>query len=320
MRKTFIFLLFTGIAFQFLVGCAKMDTAGIPTPGNDNTKDDKPIDADNMACYSGKCYPTISKANLIDPNKDFVYPNPSTFPRKEQRKQYSAPLHLLDLKNINPNDRVAANFKLGDFLSASKGRYGVFSISVVEKVQKIRDEIRLPVFINSGYRSPGYNRRTDGSAKWSRHTYGDAVDFKVAEKTPEELAKYCTNQNSSFYLVYKTHIHCDWRNDTLDPVFYGTSTKIHSQNLIQTLETNILKTENASRFQFTEDDDYRYLTIQVPHDTEEGDLIHSWYITLPNGEVIESNDTKVALPKISGTFRVEALVGGILQFDENLVW
>ena len=55
----------------------------------------------------------------------------------------------------------------------------ILSPEVLSHIQALRDEVQKAVHIHSAYRSPGYNAGISGSAKWSRHMYGDAIDFHI---------------------------------------------------------------------------------------------------------------------------------------------
>ena len=54
-------------------------------------------------------------------------------------------------------------------------------------LQVLRDELKSPIIINSGYRSPNYNARV-GGAKRSQHLIGTACDIVVIGHTPQEVA------------------------------------------------------------------------------------------------------------------------------------
>lgn len=60
---------------------------------------------------------------------------------------------------------------------------------LVEYLQKIRDHFGKPITITSGYRCSSYNARI-GGASGSRHTKGEAVDFKVEGVAPLKVAQY----------------------------------------------------------------------------------------------------------------------------------
>jgi uncharacterized protein YcbK (DUF882 family) len=54
-------------------------------------------------------------------------------------------------------------------------------------LQLIRGELRAPITITSGYRSPAHNR-TVGGAQNSMHMKGMAADFKVQGMAPSAVA------------------------------------------------------------------------------------------------------------------------------------
>ena len=53
-------------------------------------------------------------------------------------------------------------------------------------LQVLRDELKAPIIINSGYRSPSHNARV-GGAKRSQHLLGTASDIVVIGHTPQEV-------------------------------------------------------------------------------------------------------------------------------------
>ncbi|MCB0394169.1 MAG: hypothetical protein KDD25_06400, partial [Bdellovibrionales bacterium] len=104
------------------------------------------------------------------------YSDPS-FPSSMNKDQYRSPQKLIEIGKLDPETRVANNFVLREFLSEVKGSYGLTLPILTSSAQLIRDLIGKPLRVNSGYRSPGYNAGVPGSAKWSRHMYGDAFDI-----------------------------------------------------------------------------------------------------------------------------------------------
>jgi uncharacterized protein YcbK (DUF882 family) len=54
-------------------------------------------------------------------------------------------------------------------------------------LQVLRDELKAPITINSGYRSPKHNAKI-GGAKRSQHLLGTASDIVVSGHTPQEVA------------------------------------------------------------------------------------------------------------------------------------
>lgn len=58
---------------------------------------------------------------------------------------------------------------------------------LAESLQVLRDHLDEPIRLNSGYRSPEYNKKI-GGAKSSQHLKANAADITVKSKTPKELA------------------------------------------------------------------------------------------------------------------------------------
>ena len=87
--------------------------------------------------------------------------------------------------------QVTKNFNLNEFNSKC-GRPMPENIKkniieMIHNLQVIRDEVKVPISITSGYRSPEHNAKVKG-AKDSQHVKGTAVDFKVQGLKPKEVA------------------------------------------------------------------------------------------------------------------------------------
>jgi hypothetical protein len=141
--------------------------------------------------------------------------------------QYKSPSNLLDLNAAPASSKVAANFTLGELMQKSKGKYGIYSAKTVSRLQSVRTSLGVAVTINSGFRSPGYNAGISGAAKFSRHQYGDAADMTTKGKTTlAKIISTCKAKGASYTQLYTSHVHCDWRNDTLGHDFWPkTGTK-----------------------------------------------------------------------------------------------
>ena len=59
------------------------------------------------------------------------------------------------------------------------------ALALAEQLQVIRDEVGR-ISINSGYRTPAYNRAI-GGAKLSQHLYCKGADFTSTNKTPAQM-------------------------------------------------------------------------------------------------------------------------------------
>lgn len=59
---------------------------------------------------------------------------------------------------------------------------------LAEQLEILRDYLGEPIHVNSGYRTPEYNKSI-GGAKSSQHPLGKAADITVKSKTPKQLNK-----------------------------------------------------------------------------------------------------------------------------------
>lgn len=171
-------------------------------------------------CYPGAngaydaCFEVSPASAVTDPA--YKYPTPIG-------AQYIAPARYLDLEAAAPATKLAKNFALSEFLSPAKGRWGVLAPKTVAHWQNIRAKLGVALQVNSGYRSPGWNDGIDGSASNSRHMWGDAADVTPGGGVSlTTLSKACKTEGADYVQVYTSHVHCDWRNDPLEPAFYGT--------------------------------------------------------------------------------------------------
>ena len=64
-------------------------------------------------------------------------------------------------------------------------------------LQPLRDKLRRPIIVTSGYRCPELNKKV-GGAKNSQHTLGQAVDITVAGMSPRTLAEFITRSGLTF--------------------------------------------------------------------------------------------------------------------------
>jgi uncharacterized protein YcbK (DUF882 family) len=81
----------------------------------------------------------------------------------------------------------------------------------VQKLQQLRDMVKRPVRITSGYRTPAYNSTCPGAADGSQHLYGKAADITISGLTPDEVFEIV---NPMFNGVgrYNNFTHCDIRD------------------------------------------------------------------------------------------------------------
>ncbi len=86
--------------------------------------------------------------------------------------------------------KLTTNFSLNEF---NKRNYNVPTdvlrnlIELAKNLQVLRDEVKKPVKITSGYRPAELNAKVGGATK-SRHITGQAADFKIEGYTPKQVA------------------------------------------------------------------------------------------------------------------------------------
>ena len=87
---------------------------------------------------------------------------------------------------------------------------------VAEQLQILRDNVGVPITINSGYRSPTYNKKVGGATK-SQHLLGKACDITIKDMRAIDVYKLVINLINDGKLViggvgmYKNFTHLDIR-------------------------------------------------------------------------------------------------------------
>lgn len=81
--------------------------------------------------------------------------------------------------------------------------------AAMDSLQRLRTLIGRPLIINSGYRSPEYNKKVGGAPK-SQHVLGKAFDIKLTKEVSRDLIKYLA-PNAGFSGIgdYDTFVHVD---------------------------------------------------------------------------------------------------------------
>jgi zinc D-Ala-D-Ala carboxypeptidase len=78
---------------------------------------------------------------------------------------------------------------------------------LAEKIlQPVRDHYKLPVIVNSGYRSPAVNEATKGS-RFSQHMTGEAADFEIPGIDNKELAEWIVKHLTFDQLILEFYTH-----------------------------------------------------------------------------------------------------------------
>jgi uncharacterized protein YcbK (DUF882 family) len=87
---------------------------------------------------------------------------------------------------------------------------------LAKNLQVLRDEVKKPIKITSGYRNAEFNKKIGGATQ-SRHITGQAADLKIEGYTPKQVAAIIEKLIASGKMkqgglgIYKTWIHYDIR-------------------------------------------------------------------------------------------------------------
>jgi uncharacterized protein YcbK (DUF882 family) len=116
--------------------------------------------------------------------------------------------------------QLTPNFSLSEFRSKCGANFPDLVLKNIQDLaralQIIRNEIRVPITITSGYRSPEHNQSI-GGAQNSMHTRGLAADFKAEGIAPNAVAAIIERLISEGKIpqgglkAYKTWVHYDIR-------------------------------------------------------------------------------------------------------------
>lgn len=80
-------------------------------------------------------------------------------------------------------------------------------------LQPLRDKLKTPIIISSGYRSPTLNNAVGGSSS-SQHCKGEAADISVNGLTPRQLAKRIYDMGLPFdqlIVEFERWVHISWK-------------------------------------------------------------------------------------------------------------
>jgi len=87
--------------------------------------------------------------------------------------------------------KITENFSRKEFVCRCNCGYDAISSNLVHRLQVIRDIIKVPITIHSGCRCRKHNVTIGGSAG-SLHLIGDAADWAVGVKEPQQKAHFHT--------------------------------------------------------------------------------------------------------------------------------
>ena len=116
--------------------------------------------------------------------------------------------------------RLTKNFNLSEFDckdgSEMPSELLANVLELAENLQVLRDFVRVPIKINSSYRSLSHNANIGGS-KSSQHLFAKAADIVIESKSPEQVANIIKVLISEGKMkqggigVYNTFTHYDIR-------------------------------------------------------------------------------------------------------------
>ena len=127
---------------------------------------------------------------------------------------------------MNKDIKLQPNFTLGE-LANLRGDptlpmfdFNVYSIVLVGMLQRLRDIVKRPITVNSGYRQEAYNAQIGGD-KRSGHLRGWAVDIgKIAGFDDDSIAIYWRQLCIKYGFIgainlYDTYYHLEINSDRL---------------------------------------------------------------------------------------------------------
>lgn len=109
--------------------------------------------------------------------------------------------------------RNTKHFTYGEFACRDGQNDFLYDIQLGIYLENIRKYFGSKIIINSGYRSPSYNRKVGGVGN-SLHTKGKAADIYVYGVSPLDVASYCKKigiKGVGCYM-YSNFVHIDTRS------------------------------------------------------------------------------------------------------------
>lgn len=108
---------------------------------------------------------------------------------------------------------VSPHFKAKEFQCKDKSEYLLIATELIQALETIRKHYNAPVIINSGYRTPSWNRKVNGAPN-SYHCKGMAADIVVKGYSSEEVAKYADSiLDKGGVIQYNNFVHIDVREE-----------------------------------------------------------------------------------------------------------
>lgn len=121
------------------------------------------------------------------------------------------------------NTRITEHFKVSEFACHDGSDLIKIDTKLVVILESIREYFNKPIYINSGYRSPNYNKKIGGATK-SYHMAGKAADIHIQGVTPHEIARCAEKLGVLGIGEYPSFTHVDTREKK---AFWYSSKQLH---------------------------------------------------------------------------------------------
>lgn len=107
--------------------------------------------------------------------------------------------------------QLTRNFNLQEFESPGNQEVKI-SNALVQRLQVMRDKIKHPIIVTSGYRTPEHNKKIKGAPQ-SKHLQGIAVDISTLNHSIKRLVDNAIKVGFSGIITYpdRSCIHLDLR-------------------------------------------------------------------------------------------------------------
>ncbi|MBR0280019.1 MAG: DUF882 domain-containing protein [Oscillibacter sp.] len=115
-------------------------------------------------------------------------------------------------KSLDGGKSVSANFRVREFACKDGADIIPIDMELVKVLQNVRDHFKMPVTVNSAYRTPAYNKKV-GGVNASQHIRGTAADITVKGVAPDKVYAYLNGLYPDKYGIgkYPTFTHIDTR-------------------------------------------------------------------------------------------------------------
>ena len=119
-------------------------------------------------------------------------------------------------KSLEGDKSLTSSFKVREFACNDGSDVILIHPDLPSVLQNIRNQFGKPIIINSGYRTPEYNKKVGGATR-SQHCYGTAADIVVDGVSPASVAAAAEKALKEMDYpggigVYKSFVHVDVRS------------------------------------------------------------------------------------------------------------